>query len=94
MVPLPRSPQELSPQGHTPSLDAGGEHSLALKSNGTVWGWGENGAGQLGTGTATSGSSVPVQVANLTSATAVGAGNIFSIALKSDGTAWGWGYNQ
>ena len=32
-------------------LSPGGFHALALKSDGTVWGWGENGYGQLGDGT-------------------------------------------
>ena len=31
------------------AIDAGGFHSLALKSNGTLWAWGENLSGQLGT---------------------------------------------
>src|SRR6266446_4685985 len=43
------------------AIAGGGRHSLALKSEGTVWAWGNNFAGQLGNGTETN-SNVPVQV--------------------------------
>src|SRR5258707_8489296 len=39
----------------------GAEMQIVLKSDGTVWDWGLNGAGQLGNGT-TNNSAVPVQV--------------------------------
>ena len=72
---------------------AGGEnHSLAVKSDGSVWAWGDNTYGQLGTGTTTS-STTPVQVSGLSGATAVAAGDISSAALKSDGSVRTWGYN-
>jgi alpha-tubulin suppressor-like RCC1 family protein len=67
-----------------------GGHTLALKSDGTVWAWGLNDAGQLGNGTSSI-SSVPVQVLYLTNVSAIAAGNRFSLALKSDGTVWAWG---
>ena len=70
---------------------AGSNHSLALKSDGTVWAWGDNQFGQLGDNTNTS-RSTPVQV-NLSGVTAIAAGNNFSLALKSDGTVWAWGAN-
>ncbi len=51
------------------SIACGSGHSLALKSDGTLWSWGGNGYGQLGNGTwSTAGcmcDSVPVQVNNL-----------------------------
>jgi alpha-tubulin suppressor-like RCC1 family protein len=75
----------------TPMVAAGYAHTVALKSDGTVWAWGDNSWGQLGIGTNTTGRLLPVKV--LTGAVAVAAGEINSVALKSDGTVWAWGAN-
>ncbi len=74
------------------TLTASAFHSLALKSDGTVWAWGWNGYGQLGDGTTTS-RYTPVQVSGLTGVVAIAAGYYHSLALKSDGTVWAWGRN-
>ncbi len=74
-------------------LDEESSHSIALKSDGTVWTWGDNSAGQLGDGTMTD-STTPIQVKALTDVVAVAAGSVHSIALKSDGTVWTWGNNK
>ncbi|MGB9825198.1 MAG: invasin domain 3-containing protein, partial [Desulfofundulus sp.] len=68
-------------------------HSLEVKSDGTVWAWGNNNFGQLGDGT-TINHATPVQVKNLTGVVAVAAGYYHSLALKSDGTVWAWGSNH
>jgi hypothetical protein len=71
---------------------AGTFHSLAVRSDGTVWAWGANNGGQLGDGTTTN-RSVPVQVTGLTGVTQVAAGTFHSLAVRSDGTVWAWGNN-
>jgi hypothetical protein len=72
---------------------AGGTlHSLALKTDGTVWAWGWNDFGQLGDGT-TLLRRRPVQVVGLTGVKAIAAGPYASMALKTDGTVWAWGWN-
>ena len=78
--------------GLTPvtQVAAGGLHSLALRSDGTVWAWGNNFFGQLGDGTVTA-SSTPVQVPGLTGVIQVSASAFHSLALRSDGTVWAWG---
>jgi alpha-tubulin suppressor-like RCC1 family protein len=71
---------------------AGGDwHGLALKSDGSVWAWGNNEFYQLGNQSGKI-SSVPVQVSGLNNVTAVAAGYDYSLALKSDGTVWSWGW--
>jgi alpha-tubulin suppressor-like RCC1 family protein len=73
-------------------VSAGGLHSLALRSDGTVWAWGNNFYGQLGDGTVNSASVLaPVQVKGLTGVVQVSAGGLHSLALRSDGTVWTWG---
>jgi RHS repeat-associated protein len=69
-----------------------GSHSLAVKSDGTVWAMGWNAWGQLGNGTNTN-SSVPVRVSNLNGVAEVATGTTFSVARKTDGTVWAWGQN-
>ena len=76
----------------TPKIASGINHTIALKSDGTVWAWGLNNHGQLGTGT-TANSYVPVKV-DIENVIDIAAGDHFSIALKSDGTVWVWGYND
>ncbi|MEK7453161.1 MAG: hypothetical protein AAB614_02910, partial [Patescibacteria group bacterium] len=76
----------------TTAISGGASHSLALKSDGTVWAWGSNANGELGDGT-TIDKRKPVQVSGLTGVTAISGGAYFSLALKSDGTVWSWGHN-
>jgi alpha-tubulin suppressor-like RCC1 family protein len=68
------------------AIAAGEYHSVALKSNGTVWTWGR--AGGVGDGTAGDQLS-PVQV--LTGAVQISAGTHRSMAVKADGSVWSWG---
>ena len=65
-------------------------NSLAIKSDGTMWAWGQNVNGQLGLGNTTSYSS-PKQVGALTNWATVSGGNAFCLAIKTDGTLWAWG---
>ncbi len=70
------------------SVAAGGDFTIALKTDGTLWAWGGNDYGQLGNGT-TAPSSQPVQV--LDQVTAVSAGDYHVAAIRADGTLWTWG---
>lgn len=85
------------PANYTTSIAAGTYHTVAIKSDGTVWSWGRNNEGQLGDGT-TADSTQAVQVkaaggAAFTGVKAVEAGSYHTIALKEDGTVWSWGTN-
>jgi alpha-tubulin suppressor-like RCC1 family protein len=75
-------------------ISAGSGHSIALKKDGTVWTWGYNGEGQLGTrGAADSRFPTPQQVSGLSGIKAVVAGDRYCMALTGDGTVWSWGNN-
>ena len=75
-----------------PSIAAGYMHSVAAEQNGTVWTWGANNAGQLGTGNSTSSGS-PVQTLVITNAIGVSAGDSYSLALLANGKVMSWGTN-
>jgi calcium-activated chloride channel regulator 4 len=75
------------------AIEGGYLHTIALKSNGTLWAWGSNDSGQLGDGT-NSNKNSPVQIGSDTTWSAIAAGYLHTIALKSNGTLWTWGYNS
>jgi alpha-tubulin suppressor-like RCC1 family protein len=74
------------------AITAGSTHSLALKSDGTVYSWGVNSFGQLGNGTTTN-SRTPVKVKSLTNVVAIASGWEHNLALTTDGTVYTWGAN-
>ena len=77
------------------AITAGYKHSCALREGGTISCWGSNYYGKLGNGQSEEDamSSVPVQVADITDATAIAAGENHSCALHQDGTMSCWGRN-
>ena len=79
------------------AISANGFHNLAIRSDGasdgTLWGWGDNGYGQVGNGTTNSPVTSPVQVGTDADWAAVGGGRNHSLAVKADGRTFTWGYN-
>jgi alpha-tubulin suppressor-like RCC1 family protein len=67
--------------GNVTAISEGYGHCLALKSDSTVFAWGDDSDGQC---------NVPAGLSNVV---AIAAGGYHSLALKSDGTVVGWGYN-
>ena len=92
-VPVPVS-DVIGFSGQVVAIAAGSNHSLALTSDGKVWAWGDNSAGELGNGS-TTGSSVPVPVSDVVGfsgqVVAIAAGELHSLALTSNGKVWAWG---
>ncbi|MCT6811382.1 MAG: InlB B-repeat-containing protein, partial [Bifidobacterium sp.] len=78
-------------------VSAGGQHSLALGSDGFVYAWGWNYYGQLGNGGRGGYSTAPVRVQNPNNsgeglkAIQISAGLWNSMALGDDGTVYTWG---
>ena len=67
------------------------QHSVAITSDGTLWAWGDNNAGQLGDETLVN-RHAPVRV--MEDVVSVSAGNVFTMAVRSDNTLWAWGHND
>ncbi|VEN73242.1 hypothetical protein EPICR_140003 [Candidatus Desulfarcum epimagneticum] len=84
------------PLGDTVQTAAGLRHTLALKSDGTVWAWGANSRGQLGDGSRKPRYS-PVMVKDakgekyLTGIKEIAAGHFHSAAVDENGRVWTWG---
>lgn len=76
------------------TVSAGNVHSLAVKSNGTLWSWGNGQFGQLGNGVFNSATPNVTQVGTANDWLEVSAGDRFSLAIKTNGTLWSWGLNS
>jgi alpha-tubulin suppressor-like RCC1 family protein len=75
------------------AVAAGAFFSLAIKTNGSIWGWGDNSRGQLAkTGGADETS--PIVVDQSATWVAIAAGADHSLAIRSDNTLWAWGYES
>jgi len=93
------APQRVDGLGVVVAIAGGGLHSLALRADGTVWAWGSNRNGQIGSGTSCAStdracaSTTPVQVPGLRHVVAIAGGGEHSLALTAAGTVWAWGAN-
>jgi alpha-tubulin suppressor-like RCC1 family protein len=88
------------------TVSAGSWHSIALKTDGTLWSWGANGVGQLGVGwTDGTSANAPVQIGVYDSDgvllitadsdwSAVATAQSSTIGLKTNKTLWAWGLNN
>mgnify|MGYP001235301618 FL=1 len=92
---LKSSPTQIGSSADWATIGSSGYSAAAIKTDGTLWCWGRNNYGQLGLNENTptnSGRSSPTQVPGTTWKTV--AGNMdFMLAIKTDGTLWGWGSN-
>jgi alpha-tubulin suppressor-like RCC1 family protein len=81
------------------AIAAGRVHSMALREDGRVVAWGGNPFGQVGTDTDRTSIRNPKFVLDwegepLTDVVAIAAGQDASLALRADGSIWGWGLNS
>ncbi|MBN2383535.1 RCC1 repeat-containing protein [bacterium] len=89
------TPAQIQTLSAIDEVEGGFFHSLALSETGLVWTWGRNNQGQLGIGsTSPSTSTIPILIDNFTEIASIGAGSYHSLAVKEDGSAWAWGYNN
>ena len=86
------SPTQVGALVNWSQVVAGRYHTAAIKTDGTLWTWGDNAYGQLGLNTPTGEDrSSPVQVGALTNWSQVSASSSSTAAVKTDGTLWIWG---
>ncbi|RXZ80267.1 hypothetical protein EBB07_19070 [Paenibacillaceae bacterium] len=80
------------PLSDVAAVTAGAQHSLALKNDGTVYSWGNNGSGEIGR----SGNgrvAMKINGFNNKKIIQLSAGESHSLALDEDGDLWAWGLN-
>jgi alpha-tubulin suppressor-like RCC1 family protein len=89
------SPVQIGALTNWAQVSAGDNHTGAVKTNGTLWAWGNNGFGQLGQNNSGSGTlrSSPVQIGALTNWAQVSAGSNHTLATTFGGELYAWGYN-
>jgi alpha-tubulin suppressor-like RCC1 family protein len=75
------------------AASSAGLHSLGVRTNGTAWGWGYNINGRLGDNTTVSKRSPISVIGGFTDWCQVSGGQAHSLGVRTNGTAWGWGYN-
>ena len=71
----------------------GGSYTIILKNDGTLWGCGANGSGQLGLGDTTNRTTFTQVTTNADNIKSVCCGSSHTLILKNDGTVWGCGHN-
>jgi|GEM_PF-1034439 len=86
------SPVKVDTMHNWKFVSCGTYHSIALKTDSTLWVWGYNNYGQLGDGTNTQ-KNTPTQILNTTPWKIVRAGGSHTVAIKYDSTLWTWGEN-
>ncbi|WP_411553150.1 invasin domain 3-containing protein [Paenibacillus lautus] len=96
--PVPVTKFDGTPLGNAKFVTGGGYFSVALLNDGTVWAWGRGAYGKLGNGTSAD-QYRAVQVTEtgggpLTNVRSIAAAFDHVLAVKEDGSAWGWGSNS
>jgi alpha-tubulin suppressor-like RCC1 family protein len=76
------------------SVSGGSAHTTAIKTDGTLWVWGNNGSGQLGINAITGRTTPVTTFLGGTNWKSVSCGNVHTVAIKTDGTLWVWGSNS
>lgn len=76
------------------SVDCGYKNTVAIKSDGTLWSWGDNLSGQIGDNSVTQRNSPVQTIAFGTNWIQASCGTSSTAAIKTDGTLWCWGSNS
>ena len=85
-------PMPIAGLDNVEQLSGGGFISVARKSDGSLWAWGENSHGEVGDGTTIT-RSRPALITSLNGVAGVSAGFSYTVARKNDGSVWAWGWS-
>ncbi len=87
--------QELTSSTNWKQVDCGGNHTAAIKTNGTLWSWGLGSSGQIGDNSITFARSTARQESTASNNwKQVSGGSASTAAIKTNGTLWAWGSNN
>ena len=95
-TPAPTPTPTPTPVTLTPvkTVVAGNNLTLALKTSGSTYVWGENLYGQTGNGNLTTPQSSPLALAGTATWKSVATGGFHTLGIKSDGSLWAWGLDD
>ena len=89
---VPTAPFRETNDNYT-KIAAGSFFNVAIRADGTLWSWGDNTYGQLGTSSALPSIPELTQIGSDNNWVDIAAGDSHVLAVKSDGSVWSWGYN-
>lgn len=87
------SPTQVGTDTDWAAVNAAESHSMAVKTDGTLWTWGSAANGRLGNGTTTPNVLTPTKVGTDTNWKVIGHGGGCSYVIKTTGTLWAFGLN-
>jgi alpha-tubulin suppressor-like RCC1 family protein len=91
---LLQPPARMGSDTHWKALALGAYTSVALKTDGTLWTWGDSSRSPTPVPNNPTNNHYPVQIGTDTNWVVIAAGQAHTLALKSDGTLWHWGRNS
>lgn len=89
------TPTQVGTSNDWKDIGNGFRHTVAVKTDNTLWAWGRNNYGQLGNGNFSNTLFVnPIQIGVENDWEEVESQNNHNLAIKTDGTLWAWGRNE
>ncbi len=87
--------QQIGTATNWQKISASSQMTIGLRSDGTIWGWGQNDQYEMGNNTCCANQLTPIQIGTANHWVDIEATNWGAtvFALKNDGTIWGWGLN-
>jgi hypothetical protein len=91
---LPEAPVRIGSESNWRQVATTLSHSLALKTDGSLWAWGDNRTGGLAQPNAELQTTEPIRIGSDTNWTHIAIGVAHFLALKNDSSLWAWGWNE